>query len=129
AIASAAVGLEKYQSDWFRIDQHYRWFTFAHQTADFQKPLEALKAEVDKQYANKYLYDFGSVWQRALEPMTEWKSAGLMRQAKFFDRQVAPSVKARRTKVVVIISDGMRYEIAEQLASMIRSEDRFNASL
>src|SRR3546814_2972434 len=32
AIASAAVGLEKYQSDWFRIDQHYRWFTYAHQT-------------------------------------------------------------------------------------------------
>ncbi len=129
AIASAAVGLEKYQSDWFRIDQHYRWFTYAHQTADFQKPLEALKAEVDKQYANKYLYDFGGLWQQAVEPMSEWKSAGLAPQAKFFDRHVAPVVKDGRTKVVVIISDGMRYEVAEELASMIRSEDRFDASL
>lgn len=129
AIASAAVGLEKYQSDWFRIDQHYRWFTYAHQTADFQKPLEALKAEVDKQYANKYLYDFGGLWQQALEPMSEWKSAVLAPQAKFFDRHVAPVVKDGRTKVVVIISDGMRYEVAEELASMIRSEDRFDASL
>ncbi|MGP5365581.1 BREX-1 system phosphatase PglZ type A [Brachybacterium tyrofermentans] len=129
AIASAAVGLEKYQSDWFRIDQHYRWFTYAHQTADFQKPLEALKAEVDKQYANKYLYDFGGLWQQALEPLSEWKSAVLAPQAKFFDRHVAPVVKDGRTKVVVIISDGMRYEIAEELASKIRSEDRFDASL
>lgn len=129
AVASAAVGLEKYQSDWFRIDQHYRWFTYAHQTADFQKPLEALIAEVDKQYANKYLYDFGGLWQQALEPMSEWKSAALAPQAKFFDRHVAPVVKDGRTKVVVIISDGMRYEIAEELASMIRSEDRFDASL
>nr|WP_166866040.1 BREX-1 system phosphatase PglZ type A [Salinibacterium sp. ZJ70] len=129
AIASVASGLEKYQSDWFRIDQHYRWFTYAHQTAEFQKPLEALKAEVDKQYANKYLYDFGGLWQQALEPMSEWKSAVLAPQAKFFDRHVAPVVRDGRTKVVVIISDGMRYEVAEELASMIRSEDRFDASL
>lgn len=129
AIASTAVGLEKYQSDWFRIDQHYRWFTYAHQTADFQKPLEALKAEVDKQYANKYLYDFGGLWQQALEPVTEWKTAALVPQAKFFERHVAPVVKDGRTKAVVIISDGMRYEVAEEVASAIRGEDRFDASL
>ena len=129
AIATAAVGLEKYQSEWFRIDQHYRWFTHAHQSADFQKPLEALKAEVDKQYANKYLYDFGGRWQQALESMSEWKSPVLAPQAKFYERHVAPVVKDRRTKVVVIISDGMRYEVAEELASMIRGENRFDASL
>ncbi|MEW1939233.1 BREX-1 system phosphatase PglZ type A [Dietzia maris] len=129
AITSAAFGLEQYQSDWFRIDQLYRWFTHAHQTADFQKPLEALKAEVDKQYANKYLYDFGGRWQQALDSMSEWNSATLSPQAKFFDRHVAPVVKDGRTKAVVIISDGMRYEVAEELASMIRGENRFDASL
>ncbi|MDZ8172437.1 BREX-1 system phosphatase PglZ type A [Microbacterium xanthum] len=129
AIASAAIGLDKYQAEWFRIDQQYRWFTYAHQTADFQQPLEALKAEVDKQYANKYLFDFGGLWQQTLEPVTEWKSAALTPQAKFFESHVAPVVKDGRTKAVVIISDGMRYEIAEELASMIRSEDRFDASL
>ncbi|GLU91037.1 BREX-1 system phosphatase PglZ type A [Agromyces sp. NBRC 114283] len=129
AIATSDIGLEKYQSDWFRIDQHYRWFTYAHQTADFQKPLEALKAEVDKQYANKYLYDFGGRWQQAIESMNEWKSAALAPQAKFYDHYVAPVVKDGRTKVVVIISDGMRYEVGEELASTIRSENRFDASL
>ncbi|MDH3005694.1 BREX-1 system phosphatase PglZ type A [Gordonia alkanivorans] len=129
AIATVAIGLENYQSDWFRMDQHYRRFTYAHQTADFQQPLGTLKAEVDKQYANTYLYHFGGLWQQALESMSEWKSPALASQTKFFDRYVAPLVKDRRTKAVVIISDGMRYEIAEQLASMIRSEDRFDASL
>ncbi|HNP59006.1 BREX-1 system phosphatase PglZ type A [uncultured Gordonia sp.] len=129
AIDSAALGLDKYQSDWFRIDQHYRWFTYAHRTAEFHQPLEMLKIEVDRQYANKYLYDFGGIWQQTLESMTEWKSAALDPQAEFFSRHVAPVVEDGRTKVVVIISDGMRYEIAEQLASMIRSEDRFDAYL
>lgn len=128
-IASADLGLQKYQSDWFRIDQQYRWFTHAYQVADFQKPLQALKTEVDKQYANKFLYAFGGLWQQALEPTGEWKSSVLTPQARFFDRYVAPVVKDGRTKAVVIISDGMRYEVAEELASMIRSEDRFDASL
>lgn len=128
-IASADLGLERYQSDWFRVDQQYRWFTHAYQTAGFQKPLEALKTEVDKQYANKFLYEFGSRWQQALEPTDEWKSAALAPQSEFFDHHVAPVVKDGRTKAVVIISDGMRYEVAEELASMIRGEDRFEASL
>lgn len=129
AIATADVGLEMYQSDWYRIDQHYRVFTYSYQTAEAQKPLEALKAEVDKQYANKYLYDFGGLWQSALEPLSEWKSRQLAPQAKFYERHVAPVVKDGRTKVVVIISDGMRYEVADELASRIRAEDRFDASL
>ena len=130
-IASADFGLEKYQSDWFRIDQQYRWFTHAYQTAQFDKfnPLEGLKNEVDKQYTNKYLYDFGGRWQQAMEPTGAWTSAVLDPQAKFFRLHVAPVVKDGRTKVVVIISDGMRFEIAHELASLIRSEDRFDASL
>lgn len=129
AIGSLDLGLHKYQSDWFRLDQQYRWFTYAYQTADFQNPLAALKTEVDKQYANKFLYDFGGLWQQAIEPMNEWKSAVMAPQAKFFDNHVAPVVKDGRTKAVVIISDGMRYEVAEELASLIRNEDRFDASL
>lgn len=129
SIASAAVGLQKYQSDWFRIDQHYRRFIHDTRTADFHQPLEALKTEVDRQYANKYLYAIGGLWQQAIEPLNEWKSAALTPQAEFFDHHVAPIVKGGRSKAVVIISDGMRYEVAEELASMIRSEDRFDAAL
>ncbi|MBN7457196.1 BREX-1 system phosphatase PglZ type A [Mycobacteroides abscessus] len=128
-IPSMDAGLQKYQSDWFRIDQQYRWFTSAYQTAEFQKPLEALKAEVDKQYANKFLHGFGGLWQQALEPTDQWKSISLAPQSKFFDNHVAPIVKDGRTKAVVIISDGMRYEVAHELTSLIRSEDRFDGSL
>ncbi|MBF9317342.1 BREX-1 system phosphatase PglZ type A [Mycobacteroides chelonae] len=128
-IPSMDAGLQKYQSDWFRIDQQYRWFTFAYQTAEFQQPLEALKTEVDKQYANRFLHHFGGLWQQALEPTDQWKSISLASQSKFFDNHVAPIVKDGRTKAVVIISDGMRYEVAHELTSLIRSENRFDASL
>lgn len=128
-IESVAAGLETYQSDWYRIDQCYRSFTYAYQRADAQGPLFMLKAEVDKQYANKYLYDFGGRWQQALDPLTDWGTAALASQAKFYDNHVAPIIKDGRSKVVVIISDGMRYEVAEELASLIRRNDKFEAEL
>lgn len=68
---------------------------------------------MDKQYANKFLYQFGERWQHALEPTDQWKSVSLAPQSKFFDDHIAPTVKDGRTKAVVIISDSMRYEVAE----------------
>jgi uncharacterized protein (TIGR02687 family) len=129
SIASMEAGLETYQSDWHRIDKHYRHFTYAYQTAEFKKSLEALKAEVDKQYSNTYLYNFGSLWQHTLEDLTQWKSTALDPQTKFYTRNVKPLLKDGRSKAVVIVSDGMRYEVGYELASLIRNEDRLDAAL
>lgn len=129
SIDSVAEGLEKYQMEWFRIDQHYRHFIVAGRAAEYQKPLIPLKAEIDKQYANRYLYDLGSSWQRALDTLREWKTPALSPQGRFFDERVAPLISGGRSKAVVIISDALRYEIAEELSSKIRSEDRFEAEL
>ncbi|WP_115728345.1 BREX-1 system phosphatase PglZ type A [Actinomyces culturomici] len=128
-IDSVADGLTKYQSKWFRIDQHYRHFIVAGKSAEYQKPLIALKAEIDKQYANRYLYALGSAWQTALDALDEWKTPALSPQRRFYDEHVAPILSGGRSKAVVIISDALRYEIAEELASRIRSEDRYDAEL
>ena len=128
-IDSVADGLASYQSEWYRIDQHYRHFIVAARTADYQKPLIALKAEIDKHYANRYLYPLGSAWQAALDTLHEWKTPALSPQGRFFDERVAPILRSGRSKTVVIISDALRYEIAEELASKIRSEDRYDAEL
>ena len=127
-IGSVADGLAKYQAEWFRIDQHYRHFIVAWRSAEFQKPLTGLKDEIDKQYANQYLYALGNAWQAALDTLHEWKTPALSPQRRFYDECVAPLL-AGRSKAVVIISDALRYEIAEELASKIRSEDRFDAEL
>lgn len=82
-----------------------------------------------KQYANQYLYALGSAWQAALDTLDEWKTPALSPQRRFYDECVAPILSGGRSKAVVIISDALRYEIAEELASKIRSEDRFDAEL
>lgn len=122
-------GLERYRSDWFRIDQLYRQFTHAARTAEFNGPLETLRAQVEKFYANKFLYDLGNAWQKQVDGVDLWRSAALRPQTSFFTDHVRPITRDGRRKAVVIISDALRYEVADELGSRIRQEDRYDATL
>ncbi len=128
-ITSFDEGLERYRRDWFRIDQLYRKFIFAARTTEFAGPLESLRAQVEKFYVNKFLYELGNAWQHQVDGIDVWRSAVLRPQGSFFDDHVRPIIRDGRKKAVVIISDALRYEVADELGSRIRQEDRFDATL
>ena len=121
-------GLEKYRDQWFRIDQLYRHFRFALPVSD-SRPLAQLSTEVEKQYTNKFLYELGAAWQNQVDDIDHWRSMSLYPQLKFYKYYVEPVVNKGTKKAVVIISDALRYEIAEELGTRIRQEDRFDAEL
>ncbi|TQS94372.1 BREX-1 system phosphatase PglZ type A [Arthrobacter sp. TS-15] len=129
SMQSLDEGLERYRSEWFRMDQLYRQFTYAARTAEFAGPLEALRIQVEKFYANKFLYELGNAWQQQVDGIDQWRSTLLRPQTSFFTDHVAPITKDGRRKAVVIISDALRYEIADELGSRIRQEDRYDADL
>lgn len=122
-------GLERYRLEWFRIDQLYRQFVFAARTAEYPKPLEALREQVEKRYTNKYVYELGNAWQQQVDQVEKWRSTSLRPQTAFYSRYVEPLIRDGDKKAVVIISDAMRYEVADELGSLIRQEDRFDATL
>lgn len=122
-------GLERYRRDWFRIDQFYRQFTYAARAAEHAGPLEGLRAQVESFYANKFLYTLGAAWQQHVDGVDRWRSAVLRPQTSFFADHVRPITRDGRRKAVVIISDALRYEVADELGSRIRQEDRFDATL
>ncbi|MFI7033708.1 BREX-1 system phosphatase PglZ type A [Microbispora rosea] len=122
-------GLEQYRRDWFRIDQLYRQFTYAARTAEHTGPLEELRAQVESFYVNKFLYTLGAAWQQHVDGVDRWRSAVLRPQTSFFADHVKPITRDGRRKAVVIVSDALRYEIADELGSRIRQEDRFDATL
>jgi uncharacterized protein (TIGR02687 family) len=122
-------GLERYRREWFRIDQLYRQFVYAARTAEYPKPLEALREQVEKRYTNKFVYELGNAWQHQVDQVDRWRSSALRSQASFYAGYVEPLVRDGDKKAVVIISDALRYEVAEDLGSRIRQEDRFDATL
>lgn len=127
-IASFDEGLERYRSDWFRIDQLYRQFTFARRSFEGPSPLDELQALVEKTYTNKFVYELGNAWQKQVDAAGSWQSVPLRSQRSFYGDYVAQLLREDK-KAVVIISDALRYEVADELGSRIRQEDRFDADL
>lgn len=120
--------LERYRTNWFRIDQLYRQFTFARRTFEGPHPLEPLREQVEKRYTNKFVYELGNAWQKQVDGADHWASSEVRSQRSFYGDYVEKLVREDK-KAVVIISDALRYEIADELGSRIRQEDRFDADL
>lgn len=122
-------GFTRYRDELYRIDQLYRQFTHAVQTAEFKQPLEALTEQVENAYVNDFLYRLGTAWQRHVDAIDRWKSSALTSQSSFFDHYIEPIIRGGRKKAVVVISDAMRYEVAHELHSRIRGENKYEANL
>ena len=120
--------LERYRNDWFRIDQLYRQFTYARRTFEGPHPLDTLREQVEKRYTNKFVYELGNAWQKQVDEVDKWTSSVLRSQRSFYGDYVEQLGREDK-KAVVVISDALRYEIAEELGSRIRQEDRFDADL
>ncbi len=128
-IESIDDGLSKYTESWFKIDQTYRKFTFHVREADNHPVLESLQERVEKFYINKFLRPLGDSWQHHVGEAKPWRATSFRSQREFFAAHVTPMIKGDRNKAVVIISDGMRYEVADELRRRIRQEDRYEADL
>jgi uncharacterized protein (TIGR02687 family) len=128
-VSSFEDGLIRYRDDLYRIDQLYRQYTFASQTAEFQQPLEALNEQVENAYVTDFLSKLGISWQQHVDQVEKWKTLAITSQSSFYNRYIAPLLRGGRKKAVVVISDAMRYEVAEELASKIRGENKYDAKI
>ncbi|RMI28950.1 BREX-1 system phosphatase PglZ type A [Nocardia stercoris] len=122
-------GITRYRDELFRIDQCYRQFTHAYLTAEFKQPLDELAERVEAAYVTNFLAPLGISWQQQVEAVEQWHTPAVTSQSSFYDQYVAQLTKGGHKKAVVVISDAMRYEIAEELTSKIRGENKFEAKI
>ena len=123
-----ADGIERYAKSWFRLDQLYRKFIY-HVRASGQASLtEALSEQIENLYANNYLLKVNDCWQSFVDSAIKWDATPILLQRHFFERCVRPFLR-KDNKVCVVISDALRFEIGDELLSLIRQEDRYSADL
>lgn len=128
AFSSLDDALERYRSELFRIDQLYRQFTHACRAFGAPHPLEPLRDQVEKRYMSAFVFPLGAAVQHHIDGLSEWGSSILSMQSSFYAGRIRQFVDDDK-KVVVIVSDALRYEVAEELRSRIRQEDRFDAEI
>lgn len=123
---SPAEGFHRYVQDWFVIDQSYRHFMDA--VAAVPDISDPLRRKIEALYVGSYLEPLGNAWQEQVDTMKRWEIDQVPAASAFYSKRVSP-VLHRGNKIVVIVSDALRYEVAEELGRRIREEDRFDAKL
>ncbi len=127
-MTSSADGVGRYVSSWYRLDQLYRKFIYHMQKSGQASLLADLYEAVENRYNTSYVLAVNDAWQDQIAGLTEWKIHGYEAQTSFYRRRVT-EFRSEGQKVAVIISDALRYEVAEECLRNIRALDRFNADL
>ena len=127
-MTSPADGVSRYVSSWYRLDQLYRKFVYHMQKSGQASLLADLYEAVENRYNTSYVLAVNDAWQDQIGGLTEWKIPGYEAQTSFYRPHVT-EFRSEGQKVAVIISDALRYEVAEECLRSIRALDRFNAEL
>ena len=127
-MTSPADGVSRYVSSWYRLDQLYRKFIYHMQKSGQASLLADLYEAVENRYNTSYVLAVNDAWQDQIGGLTEWKIPGYEAQTSFYRPRVT-EFRSEGQKVAVIISDALRYEVAEECLRSIRALDRFNAEL
>ena len=125
---SLAEGVQRYSRSWFKLDQLYRKFTIHVRMSGNATLMGPLSEQIENLYSNSYILKLGDRFQFFVDKASTWEALPVQKQRVFFEHWVLPFLR-KENKVCVIISDAMRYEIGEELLSLIRKEDRYGAEL
>ncbi len=111
----------RYHGELYALDQAYRAFVCASdRTLQVADVLTPLVEQIERVYVQGFLEPLGAAWSDALEPLGAWQLAGVRGQQHFFGDHVYPLLnKNDREKVFVVISDALRYEVADELRAAL----------
>ena len=119
--------VHRYQTDYYLTDQYYRKATELYfkidPTSELFDSIQKVKLSLDQNYS-KLCNRINLEWTRCLKETGGMDSVHLLRQDDFYDEKIKPIQK----KVAVIVSDALRYEIAQELIGEL-AKSRHIASL
>ncbi|MGM0609003.1 MAG: BREX-1 system phosphatase PglZ type A, partial [Candidatus Muiribacteriota bacterium] len=125
---SVTDAVNKYASVWHTVDRLYRKY-ISHSSKSAQVSiLQILTEKVNNFYVNNILFTLNNNFQKHVESCKDWSRAYKDFQRDFFKKKVKPFCDNNK-KIVVIISDALRYEIASEISMKISSEDRFQSEI
>ena len=126
---SLEEGINNYVERWHKLDKAYRKFIYHVQASKQITLLETLLDKVQNTYANQFLIKLNDNWQLVINSAPKWSLSGVVNQQDFFDHFVRQKYLKKNHKVVVVISDAMRFEVGSELSERIGGEDGFQVEL
>ena len=118
--------VKTYANSYYYIDKAYRKFYYHYDNCNEKDLLCELKDIVENLYNNWYLQELSIKWNNALSKNNGWRIDGLKQQDRFYSEFVKYE---RKERTYVIISDGLRYESADELNTLLTNEIKGKSKL
>jgi hypothetical protein len=126
--------IEQYAGELYRADTAYRRAVAAYrqtrrQSSRLHDLIESAFAQFLTDYHDDFVHPLNTAWQQALETQVEKKgdlnSRVAGRQGRFHADHIAPTGQ----KTAVIVSDALRYEVAQELVGELSEDARKQVDL
>ena len=114
---------KEYISETYKIDRYYRYFYFYYDSLEDTTKYEEIRELIENIYTNEYLNQITVNWNNEIADADG--ETGLTKQRDFFSKYISYS----KDRVVVIISDALRYEVAHTLFEKMQADEKCNASI
>jgi uncharacterized protein (TIGR02687 family) len=124
----APVLFKAYTSELYQFDLAYRHFIVASDKAQGDILKRELIDDIENLYTQWFLDGLGAAWSDSLGE--KWEVTGVRSQTRFYRENVLPIFdRSDREKAFVIISDALRYEVAQELEAAIAQQLRGDINL
>jgi uncharacterized protein (TIGR02687 family) len=134
AAADSKILWGKYKKEYYRFDYFYRKFTNAFDKLPEADDWRELAEKVENAYTNGFLSELSVKWCELLDNgaiehgVIPWAVADCAEQARFYSNNVNSFVR-KDERIVVIISDALRYESAVELREILSHEFKGECTL
>lgn len=107
----------------YQIDRRYRYFYYYFDQLEDNSGFEHVRELVENIYTNEYLNNITANWSKSF--VDDRGNTRLDNQMDFFSKYV----KYKKERVVVIISDALRYEVGHTLFEKLQEDERCEAKI
>lgn len=120
------VLVKNYQNETYLIDSYYRWFYYAYDQIEENERFSEARVRVENIYSNTYLQKLLPKWNVGLNDEAV-ATIGFIKQEDFFKHYL--QAYDGNDRVIVIISDALRYECAKELMSKLEWDEKCDARM
>lgn len=110
--------IQHYADEFYKVDTAYRHFNFYYDRTSKTDEYMALAQQIEYLYGEEWILKLVEKWEGSVDD-ENWTATKHPMLSEFYSKHLSP-LDDKKDRVFVIISDGLRYEVAKEIASQAK---------
>lgn len=108
------TAIKQYADELYKVDMAYRHFNFYYDRTSKTDEYMTLASEIEYLYGEEWMMKLVEKWEGSVSD-ENWTATKHPMLSEFYEKHLSP-LDDKKDRVFVIVSDGLRYEVAKEIA-------------